>query len=770
MAGISLSISANASGATATLQGFEKNALGLAKRIQVGFAERVGHRLFDGLMRAAASLPNAMKSAIDAGGKLSDQMARTGAAGEGLVILERALTNAGIAADRGVTLIGQMQRSIAGLNEENQSTAVAFGELGLSMEALRSMDPVQALESIGKAIAGISDPAQRAAVSLRIFGRAGTEALTLFSDGNAFSEAGKQLGQLPGVLAANAEQLDAVSDRLGNLGTGWQQVGAAVAVGILPALDKLTASISALDLTGLGSAIGAVLGAMVKLWPVLLGVGMAMAGMKVASVVNAFRMKIAAVTAATAATTAHTGAANANAAAMTKQAGSAKLAAASMGALALAMIAAQVIISREMNKAAALDAMVEGIERGNAALKKFDISGIQSTAANRLEIAQAVKEIQDEKAAVQAAAEEQILRTDSREAREALRKDLDATLAILDGYASKLNRTTDEQLAANAAKREAAQAELDYQRRLEESTEKFAEAQEKFRDAQADAEKRRIDSLPILAQIDELEKAERKLRGSFGRALAGVADGLTAAELARRVESRDEDGDKASDIEAVTELLKLEEKRAELTARAAKEEADRLAKVKAAAVEYAAEVASLRAQIDGNDQLLRQLEKEAFIREKIAELMAAGLDAVTAQDRAEKLSQLMDRAKIAEAGRIALDALLEAEAIVAGRDPAAGKRSKELQKEFGISEEDADAIAENEQRLEDIRELEDRKQRLDGMDAPGPMASSMARIGGGAGEVFSAGLDYDRQIADLSRQQVQLLQELVATNTRIFEG
>jgi hypothetical protein len=497
---------------------------------------------------------------------------------------------------------------------------------------------------------------------------------------------------------------------------------------------------------------------------------MAMAGMKVASVVNAFRMKIAAVTAATAATTAHTGATNANAAAMTKQAGSAKLAAASMGALALAMIAAQVIISREMNKAAALDAMVEGIERGNAALKKFDISGIQSTAANRLEIAQAVKEIQDERAAVQAAAEEQILRTDSREAREALRKDLDATLAILDGYASKLNRTTDEQLAANAAKREAAQAELDYQRRLEESTEKFAEAQEKFRDAQADAEKRRIDSLPILAQIDELEKAERKLRGSFGRALAGVADGLTAAELARRVEGRDEDGDKASDIEAVTELLKLEERRAELTARAAKEEADRLAKVKAAAVEYAAEVASLRAQIDGNDQLLRQLEKEAFIREKIAELMAAGLDAVTAQDRAEKLSQLMDRAKVAEAGRIALDALLEAEAIVAGRDPAAGKRSKELQKEFGISEDDADAIAENEQRLEDIRELEQRKQRLDGMVAPGPMASSMARIGGGAGEVFSAGLDYDRQIADLSRQQVQLLQELVATNTRIFEG
>jgi hypothetical protein len=138
MAGISLSITANANSATATLNGFEKNAMSLAKRIQVGFAERVGHRLFDGLLRAAASLPGAMKEAVDAGGRLSDEMARTGAAGEGLVILRRAFENAGLAGDQMGQRISQMQKAIAGLNEENKSTSEAFAQLGLSMEIGRA--------------------------------------------------------------------------------------------------------------------------------------------------------------------------------------------------------------------------------------------------------------------------------------------------------------------------------------------------------------------------------------------------------------------------------------------------------------------------------------------------------------------------------------------------------------------------------------------------------------------------------------------------------
>jgi hypothetical protein len=416
MAGISLSISANANSATATLQGFEKNALGLAKRIQVGFAERVGHRLFDGLMRAAAALPAAMRSAADAGGRLSDEMARTGAAGEGLVVLRRLFENSGIAGDRVVGTLSLMQKAIAGVNEENQSTATAFLELGLSLEQLRAMDPVAAFNAIGGAIQRINDPAQKAALAMRIFGRSGAEMIQVFAETNGMERAANELGGMPAMLAANATQLDAVSDRLAQMGTGWQQIGTAVAVGVLPALDQVTATIASLDLTGLGKGIGVVLSALVKLWPTLLGVGMAMAGMKVAALVTAFRQKVAAITAATAATNTHTAAANANAVAMTKQAGSAKLAIAAFGALAVAMVAAQVIMSREMAKAAALDAMVEGIDRGNAALQKFDIGLIQSTASTRLELAETVKQIQDERAAVQKAAEEQILRTESREA------------------------------------------------------------------------------------------------------------------------------------------------------------------------------------------------------------------------------------------------------------------------------------------------------------------------------------------------------------------
>jgi hypothetical protein len=115
MAGVSVTIGGNASGAIAALDGVASKASRIADKIRTGFQERVGHRLLDGLVQAASSLPNAMRGAIDAGGRLADQMARTGAAGEGLVVLERALMNAGMAADSTVKLLGLMQKGIAGL-------------------------------------------------------------------------------------------------------------------------------------------------------------------------------------------------------------------------------------------------------------------------------------------------------------------------------------------------------------------------------------------------------------------------------------------------------------------------------------------------------------------------------------------------------------------------------------------------------------------------------------------------------------------------------
>jgi len=111
-----------------------------------------------------------MKSAIDAGGQLSDMMARTGAGGEGLFVMQRAFENAGIAGDKVPGVLNKMQKALSGVNEAGQQVmSRVFDDLGLSLDELRGMDATGAFRRISESIAAIPDPAKQAAVAMEIF-------------------------------------------------------------------------------------------------------------------------------------------------------------------------------------------------------------------------------------------------------------------------------------------------------------------------------------------------------------------------------------------------------------------------------------------------------------------------------------------------------------------------------------------------------------------------------------------------------------------------
>lgn len=222
------------------------------------FADKVAS-IGSGLVLAApaaalAGLTVSMKSAIDAGGKLSDMMAQTGADGEQLFVMQRAFENAGIAGDKVPGVLNKMQKALAGVNEEGERVlSRVFTDLGLSVEQLRSMDPAAAFKSLSQSIAAIPDPAKRAALAMEIFGRSGGELLVVMNDGKAFENAAQQVGGLGATLAANADKLDKVSDSLELLGVKAQQVGAEVAVELLPHLESLANFLNELDLGGVTS-------------------------------------------------------------------------------------------------------------------------------------------------------------------------------------------------------------------------------------------------------------------------------------------------------------------------------------------------------------------------------------------------------------------------------------------------------------------------------------------------------------------------------------
>jgi hypothetical protein len=199
---------------------------------------------------AFAGLTASMKSAVEAGSKLSDMMARTGADGEGLFLMQRAFENAGLAGDKVPGVLNKMQKALAGVNEKGKRLQTrVFSDLGLSIEKLRSMDAGAAFRKISTAIAAVPDPAQRAALAMEIFGRSGGELLVLMNDGQAFEVAAKQVGGLGKTLANNAEKLDKVADAMTQFGLKAKQVGAEVAVELLPHLEKFADWLSELDLS-----------------------------------------------------------------------------------------------------------------------------------------------------------------------------------------------------------------------------------------------------------------------------------------------------------------------------------------------------------------------------------------------------------------------------------------------------------------------------------------------------------------------------------------
>jgi hypothetical protein len=199
---------------------------------------------------AFAGVVASMKSAIDAGGKLSDMMARTGADGEKLFVMQRAFENAGIAGDKVPGVLNKMQKALAGVNEEGDRVQTrVFSDLGLSINSLRAMDPAMAFRKISESIAAIPDPAKRAALAMEIFGRSGGELLVVMNDGAAFEMAAKQVGGLGKTLSENAAKFDNISDSLGLLGTKAQQIGAEVAAELLPALTEMADALNELDLS-----------------------------------------------------------------------------------------------------------------------------------------------------------------------------------------------------------------------------------------------------------------------------------------------------------------------------------------------------------------------------------------------------------------------------------------------------------------------------------------------------------------------------------------
>jgi len=197
-----------------------------------------------------------LKKALDLGGRLSDVASNTGLlAGEAL-ILERALSDAGIAGEKLQPTIQKMQRAIVEGGEGILTYRRAFEALGLSMEDLRAMAPGEQFAAIQKGLAGMADPAERSARAMQIFGRSGGELGALFSNPEAMKNAAESVGSQADILNRSADSFDRSADILGGVGSKISGFFVGMASYINPVLLPVLEEMNKLDFSKYGQQAG----------------------------------------------------------------------------------------------------------------------------------------------------------------------------------------------------------------------------------------------------------------------------------------------------------------------------------------------------------------------------------------------------------------------------------------------------------------------------------------------------------------------------------
>jgi uncharacterized membrane protein YgcG len=198
----------------------------------------------------------AFNKAMDKGGELADFSEQTGIAVGNLVLLGRAFENNGMKAEDLGKIVNKMQKFIESVGEEGSASANKLAKLGLSFDELKAMSPDKQFEALAKAINGIEDPGERAAMAMEIFGKSGGKLLAFFSDfDGAMKQAKGEVGGFADIMDKNASSFDYLGDGIKAIGEKLMEFAAGALVNIQAPLKVFIDMIKNFDAAGFGEKI-----------------------------------------------------------------------------------------------------------------------------------------------------------------------------------------------------------------------------------------------------------------------------------------------------------------------------------------------------------------------------------------------------------------------------------------------------------------------------------------------------------------------------------
>jgi hypothetical protein len=183
-----------------------------------------------------------MKDTIDFADNMGKLSQKTGVAVEELSALNYAAQLSDVSTDSLATAFKKLAVNQSDAIKGTGEAKDAFAAIGISVADLKAKSPDQLLKTIADRFAGYEDGANKAALAVKIFGRAGTELIPLLNQGSAgigqMEAQARSLGVvLDSQTAAAANQFN---DNMKTLSASFDGFKIAVANNVLPGLIAIT--------------------------------------------------------------------------------------------------------------------------------------------------------------------------------------------------------------------------------------------------------------------------------------------------------------------------------------------------------------------------------------------------------------------------------------------------------------------------------------------------------------------------------------------------
>ena len=188
----------------------------------------------------------AIKNFADVGDELDKMSKRTGFSVESLSALKFAAEQSGASIETIEKAAKRMSVSILDASRGSKDAADSLDAIGLSAKQLEGLSPEQQFDMMAKGLAGVQDSSKRAALAQKLFGRAGTELLPLFTQGEKGMAALRQQAEELGVVMSGESAASAADfkDALNEGKSALQGLAFGFAKEVIPAITDFLRAIT----------------------------------------------------------------------------------------------------------------------------------------------------------------------------------------------------------------------------------------------------------------------------------------------------------------------------------------------------------------------------------------------------------------------------------------------------------------------------------------------------------------------------------------------